>query len=285
MKSHINLVVALKAEAQPLIEHFGLHETQSTDQLFPVFEGDATRLVISGIGKQRVSAAVGWLKQSLPSDERSAWLNVGIAGHRHLAVGEGFMANCVKDAETGETWYPSFVSDFNVQTGLLITVDEVELEYPDAAGYDMEGFGFFSSVGKQVPLELVHSYKIVSDNRSSCVSRLTGKMVADLVGRHLNPVDSIHRQLSVIASSLVWRSEYAKNQVEPFAQRWRLSVTQRVLLGRMLQKARTLDCEITVNSAVVADCADASALLKTVETHLHRHWERTEVGICTSTST
>jgi len=61
----LNFVVALKAEANPLIEHFNLkHEPNN---YFPVFSSGETSLIVSGIGRNLASAATAWLAASKPA--------------------------------------------------------------------------------------------------------------------------------------------------------------------------------------------------------------------------
>ncbi|MCA8961724.1 MAG: hypothetical protein KDC38_14470, partial [Planctomycetes bacterium] len=76
----VNLVVALRAEAEPLIERFGLMPRRSG--AFPTFDsapGDARslRLVISGVGAIRAAAAVGYAHGLQEEAGIGAWLNVG----------------------------------------------------------------------------------------------------------------------------------------------------------------------------------------------------------------
>jgi hypothetical protein len=46
------LLTALKAESQPLIDHFGL--TKDSSFLFPVFKRDNLYLIGIGVGKKRI---------------------------------------------------------------------------------------------------------------------------------------------------------------------------------------------------------------------------------------
>ena len=53
----MNLVVALRAEAEPVIEYFQL-EAGSADGLFTIYRGESVWLVISGVGRVLAGAAV-----------------------------------------------------------------------------------------------------------------------------------------------------------------------------------------------------------------------------------
>ena len=58
----MNFVVALKAEAGPLIECFKLVK-ESVPSTFPVFANDCHRLVLSGVGKELSAKATSYLSE------------------------------------------------------------------------------------------------------------------------------------------------------------------------------------------------------------------------------
>ena len=75
----MNFVIALQAEARPLIKSLKL--TKRTGKTpFPVFESHYHRLVISGIGEIKSAAATGYLL-GLFTAKPEAIINLGLAGH------------------------------------------------------------------------------------------------------------------------------------------------------------------------------------------------------------
>ncbi len=82
----INLVVALPAEARPLIEFFRLKE-KTTIGTFRMYRQEDMSLVISGPGKIAAAAATALLAGSNTTGKQAAWLNIGIAGHATYAIG------------------------------------------------------------------------------------------------------------------------------------------------------------------------------------------------------
>ena len=83
----MNFVVALKAEATPLVELFKLAKG-SEPSPFPVFVNDRHRLVLSGAGKELSAKATSYLSERFPQPNQ-AWLNFGMAGHGTLGPGPG----------------------------------------------------------------------------------------------------------------------------------------------------------------------------------------------------
>ena len=58
----MNFVVALKAEATPLVESFELAK-ESAPSPFPVFANGKHRLVLSGVGKELAAKATRYLSE------------------------------------------------------------------------------------------------------------------------------------------------------------------------------------------------------------------------------
>ena len=164
MTASLNIVVAMKAEARPLIDRFEMIPISLKNGHFSVYQNGHMVLIVSGIGSANAREAVQYLARRYSKKGESAWLNVGVAGHGSLDVGQGFLANCIADRDSGQTVYPIFVDDFGLARGKVTTVSEVETEYREETGYEMEAFGFASSAAKCSTLELIHCYKIVSDN-------------------------------------------------------------------------------------------------------------------------
>ena len=91
----MNFVVALKAEATPLVESFELAK-ENAPSPFPIFANDRHRLVLSGVGKELASKATNFLSERF-SNPNQAWMNFGLSRHGDLATGTVFMANRIVD--------------------------------------------------------------------------------------------------------------------------------------------------------------------------------------------
>ena len=136
----------------------------------------------------------------------------------------------------------------------------------------MEAFGFASSAAKCSTLELIHCYKIVSDNHKESVEQLTLKDIENLVEDHLDAIDRLGWQLTRIANSVVQRS-VLEDPTIPFSNHWRLTVAQREILRKYLNKTRILGNDIKVDSDIVRNCRETSSMLKSIENHLDQHWK------------
>ncbi len=272
MTHSVNIVVAMKSEASPLIDQFGLERMTCKGDRFPIFGKEQLKLVVSGIGANRAKEAVRYLAQISDSGDVIAWLNVGVAGHGVYAVGTGFLANCIVDSLTQRTFYPLFTTDFVLPTGKVITVDVVETEYKQHAGYDMEAFGFAASASRFSTFEMIHCFKVVSDNRDNSVQHLTRMEIQKLVAGHVDSIDLLCCQLRDLTKSVAQRIE-PEDPTVAFANHWRMTVAQREILRKYLHKTKLLNKEINVDSDIVRNSPNASTMLNSVQSYLNQHWQ------------
>ena len=186
----MNLVVALKAEARPLIRHYELHD-RHTDSAFPVYLGTDMALVVSGPGKAAAASATACLQGLTQGSKGNAWLNIGIAGHATYAIGDGRIANRITEHATDRSWYPPQVHELDIATGRLLTVDSPENDYTVDALYDMEAAGFYPAACRSSASELVQCFKVVSDNRQHANTKITAKHCEQLVASQLKSIDSL----------------------------------------------------------------------------------------------
>lgn len=234
--SVINFVVALEPEARPLIGHFLLEQTHAKP--FHVFQNDSIRLIISGMRKKKSAEAVTFL-QKLTGAQDEAWINAGIAGHRDHSIGTGVLAHKITDSQTQKSWYPAIIFNPPCATGSLLTVARAESRYDGPYVYDMEASGFYESALRYSTAELVHCYKVISDNSKSSHWKVTPSFAEDLIKNRLREISSLAEELRKRLEHL--RSlEVHPEELEPFLNRWHFTVTQRFQLEKMLRRLKTL---------------------------------------------
>ena len=195
----VHLLVALRAEARPLIEHYRLRGERTHSGLRRLSDsGGSLALVVTGSGKSAAASAV----RRLASGRQAAWLNLGIAGHAAHRVGSVFLADTIVDEASGRTWRPVFAFDPPCPTAALRTVDRPCRDFPTDDLYDMEAAGFCEAARSLAGSERVHCLKVVSDNRDQPATALTRERVTELIAANLRPIASVVdalRRLSVEA--------------------------------------------------------------------------------------
>ena len=271
MNHGVNLVVALRPEAGPIIGHFDLKHQPSSKRV-SIYANEGLTLAVSGLGKTAAANAVYELKRFNP-DQVSAWFNIGIAGHQSLDIGEGYLVNRVNDKATEQTWYPMFVFDHGCSTGMITTVDQVETEYAEPTGYDMEASGFVAAAFRLATVELVHCYKIVSDNSPATLSKLIPQRVSKLVESHVQTIERLIHSLDDLAADLAARNS-RDLLLQPFLENWKFSVTQQHMLFKLLRKSKALGCIINVNTDIVRECQSGKEVIQKISDQVNSYWSQ-----------
>jgi len=262
----INIIVALPAEARPLITHYKLRDKQNS-AAFPLYRNADMALIVSGPGKVSAAAATAMLAGSRDTNDHAAWLNIGIAGHACHATGTGLIAHRVTDSATGNSWYPPQTMDLSVPTDSLITVDRPENDYPENALYDMEASGFYPVACRFSTSELVQCYKIVSDNRESSSRTVTAKLCEQLVARKLDEVDQLVNTLGELAQVYTaWHTPHAV--LEQLAGQWHFTVSQQHRLAQLVRRWKVLAPDQPLRFSQLYNKKKAADVLHCLEKHL-----------------
>jgi adenosylhomocysteine nucleosidase len=178
----INLAVALPAEAKALIRSFGLRRLQPDDGAPPLYLGARIALVLTGVGAEAMARGVVRLYDYRP-DADARWLNLGIAGHGSLALGSCLLAQSVTDRHTLRHWSMHPPALAGLHTAPLHCVREAVSDYAADTAYDMESGGFTAALERRGALQRADILKIVSDGPNHSTTRISARMVDDLVQR------------------------------------------------------------------------------------------------------
>lgn len=235
----IHLISALKPEARPLLEHFDLRPLPGS-RAFPVYQnrnGDIT-LTRSGMGKAAAAAATKLTRALFKADKSHAWLNLGVAGHASLPLGQAALVAKITDAASGQTWFPSRVFSAALPVCELLTLEEPCADHQEVL-FDMEGAGFFSAVSGCATTELAQTVKVVSDNAEHPPEDLTPTRVSHLIEGNLAVIDELARQLLSLAGE-ERRRLHPGADYEALVRGRRFTATQREQLKTLLRKWRAL---------------------------------------------
>ena len=220
---------------------------------------DGIVLIVTGIGKVRAAAAVGYLaSRSAPV----CWLNVGTAGHAGLPTGTVRMAHKITDQDTGRAFYPQWVIDAPAPTADLVTVSRPVDDFPGSALYDMEASGFFEAARHFVTLEWIHAVKVVSDNRETAFRK-------DRVGVLMEAALPVVEQVAV-----AWRELHGSLEVPlpldlaRIAAAVKLTQAQTRQVERLLRKWQALSPETLPGEAQLCRM-DRETLLAWLRRRVH----------------
>ena len=267
MIGKVNFVVALSCEAKPIISHFNLRKRDST--LFKIYSNQdhSIRLIISGIGSSASSRATKYLALASEADMGTAWLNIGIGGHKDLPLATAILAQRIVDSKTEQSWFPQLVFDPPCLTASVKTVEKPDFNYPDDNVVEMEASGFYSAAESYSTREIIHCMKIISDNSQSPVGKITAAMVDKLISRNLSSIKELVRKLQVLSMK-----EQERTSDPPFLQeclsRWHFTVTQTHQLKSLLRKWLLLQPGKNVLDVLLPNCKDSRNVIQTLDLHL-----------------
>lgn len=190
---NICFIVALPAEARPLIAHFKMQKC--AHPFLNVYQGSDFTLLQCGIGKLNAAASTGALLQFLPHTD--ALINVGIAGGQY-AMGDRLLALSVRDAGSDRTWFPHLppvrlLSD--IACAEVCTVDKPTDAYEKNTVFDMEASGVFSAASTYVGSAFIHCLKVVSDNPDNPIDNINPSNVSLAIDKAIPDIEKLIKAL------------------------------------------------------------------------------------------
>ncbi|MEN8167343.1 MAG: hypothetical protein ABFR65_07695 [Pseudomonadota bacterium] len=177
--ARLNLLVALPAEARPINRMLGLRRLQPDGEL-PIYTGDQIALVLTGHGTAAAKRGVSYLR-GLNRSRHGRWLNLGIAGHGDLALGQAMIASRVITPGAQQSWTMQYLDMPDCLAVPVQSLLQPLEDYSSQTAYDMEAAGFGSAVLEFAPLASLQVVKIISDNRQHPASGINAKMVSALI--------------------------------------------------------------------------------------------------------
>lgn len=254
------LFTALACEAKPLIDHYRLRKLPE-HRAFAIYANETTVVVVAGIGKTAMAAAVGY-SMALFRSAFPILLNIGIAGHPHQPVGQLLLAEKIVDGERSQKcYYPQLTAGFKHPTSTLITVTSPAIAYPEPCLYDMEAAAFYETAVKFSTSELIQCLKIVSDNAQQSLEAIKAPAVQNWIDRHTEAYDQIIFRLRSLRAQLI---EQEPDLYETLLDTFHFSATNRSRLKKLLQQWEI----ITANAPLTLDekrCVDAKTMLVWLE--------------------
>jgi len=161
----IHIITATNPEAKFFINYLKLKKINSIKE-FQIYFNEKFSLTISGIGKINSAISVTTTYHELGKIKNNCWINIGIAGHSSSIIGELFIINKIIDNTSLKNYYPYSPNITKINELSCTTYDKVDSKYSNSLS-DMELSGFYQAANKYSYRELIHSLKIVSDNRQN----------------------------------------------------------------------------------------------------------------------
>jgi len=249
----MNFVVAFPAEAQPIIEFYQLEKKNVCKTL--VFQKDQHTLTLSGMGRHKAASATHHLAEYLGKRDLG-WINLGIAGHGSLELGDAFLANKISDDANKEVYYPPQVYSHSLSASTLHTSTHPVTQYQQGEGYDMEAHAFYQAANSWSTRELIQVIKIVSDNPASPFKQVQPKKASNMIAAQMSKIDEIVRQMDATANELL-PDPNLENSLNDILSLHSFSVTRTHQLKDLLRHAKALGVEMQQIKELVKNSANA----------------------------
>ena len=166
--------------------------------------------------------------------DNNIWLNIGIAGHKNIEIGETRLVNKIIDDEDKLSWYPQIIFDPPCDCEDLVSLKSPSTKYKSCL-YDMEASGFYQIAVKFGTSELIHSLKIISDNNEKSMSLINKKNTEFLVKNKMNVIEKLLAELEVLADNITPRNRKPK-YYNHFLKKWHFTQSEKHMLNSLLTK-------------------------------------------------
>jgi adenosylhomocysteine nucleosidase len=269
----VNIIVAHGLEAKALVKMLELERHHASSEFVEYSNSNKLRLLVSGIGKEAITAAVTYLGEQQASDsgEIRAWLNIGIAGHRDVSLGKAWLGNKITDQSSGASAYPPQLIE-GIEVGSVVTVDEPETSYPLDAAYEMEASAFYAEATKYSTAELVQVFKVISDNLENPISEIDIRIVPGLIAAQAPQLQILIEGMSGVAAQHN-SSQRLPSYFSEVCSKIHLTVNQKLQLRRLCQRYKALGMEEVLSSAADLRVGDARTLIQQLAERIDRMGE------------
>ena len=242
----IHLIIATFPEANHFIKSLQLKKISSISE-FNVYYNNKFTLTISGIGKVNSAVAVAQTYQEFGKNKNNNWLNVGIAGHDNSKLGEIYIINKILEDKSDKCFFPYSPCIQNIKNNSCITYENVNNKYNDSLS-DMELSGFFEAANKYSYKELIHSIKIVSDNKYDSIDFKDKQIVEKLFFDKSTIFDKFFKTIESLLKETVNNTIMMDRKVDELIRNVKFSKSEneqvRKLLKLIFLKKKKIDYDI-----------------------------------------
>ena len=187
------IISALKAEAEPLANFFGLKQNSTYD--YPLYDGGQIKILCTGVGRKNINNILINFYDRIPKNTQTQFVNIGIAGGKknECKIGECFIIDNVYDDRSEKVFnlnnkLKSHCSTQNITT-VSNPISDGGLSYSTLV--DMEAHEICRAVYKLGLNDNLLIIKIISDFMDISNKDLSFKKVYDLVDNNLNNINRL----------------------------------------------------------------------------------------------
>jgi nucleoside phosphorylase len=237
----IRWVMALKQEAQPIIEYYKMKLLEGNN-VFPIYKNydQSHWLIISGIGRDNSASATSYLYERSNSSKYTSWINLGIAGGGKGNYGDICLVDKIINGSDTKTSYPDIIKKSNFTRMELLTTDIPITDYESKELIDMEGSAFFNIASKFCSKELIGLIKVISDGPLNDIKKLNKSKIFDLINSNIISI------LEIVAHYEKLSKNEKKRITKPdlffqICEKWHFTVTQKYQLEYLVRRINNFE--------------------------------------------
>ena len=187
------IISALKAEAEPLANFFGLKQNSTYD--YPLYDGGEIKILCTGVGRKNINNILINFYDRIPKNTQTQFVNIGIAGGKknECKIGECFIIDNVYDDRSEKVFNLNNKLKSHCSTQNITTVSNPISDGGSSYStlVDMEAHEICRAVYKLGLKDNLLIIKIISDFMDVSNNDLSFKEVYDLVDKNLNNINRL----------------------------------------------------------------------------------------------
>jgi hypothetical protein len=239
---------------------------------FDSYRNEHVICVVSGMGPINMAAATAWAAAHFAQNNVISWINIGVAGHRNLAIGTPVLAGRVSQVDNPDALYPVPLIKHSFDICDVVSQYHENTDYDKKALYDLEAYAYLHSASRFSALELCQCFKIVSDNTETAPNRDKAR-ISRLIAQHMSAFDSYAQKLielgGKLASELLNEVDYQR-----FISLAHFTQTQQVQLKKVLTGLQVYDESLDHVYNNVNQITHSKQILSQLQHDLHHRSEQ-----------
>ena len=237
-KNSIRWVIALKEEAQVILDHYKL-KLVNEKTVYPIYKNEEEThwLIICGIGRNNAAASTAYLYAYSNASQCTSWINIGIAGSDKGNYGDLYLVDKISNYQRKKSTYPLTLPMATLPKMHLFTSDFPVSDYSTYELIDMEGSAFFDIASKLTSKEFICLMKVISDGPKNDIKEITNSKISNLIKVNLFKiidVVSYYERLSEEEFQIIDKPKLF-NEIK---SKWHFSATQSYRLETLLRRVQ-----------------------------------------------
>lgn len=266
-KNSIRWVIALKEEAQVILDHYKLKPVNEKT-IYPIYKNEEENhwLIICGIGQNNAAASTAYLYAYSNASKYTSWINIGIAGASKGNYGDLYLVDKISNYNTKKNTYPSTLPKTTLPKMHLFTSNIPISDYSTYELIDMEGSAFFDIASKLTSKEFICLMKVISDGPKNDIKEITKSKISNLIKVNLFKiidVVSYYERLSEEEFQIIDKPKLF-NEIK---SKWHFSATQSYRLETLLRRIEIF-CNKKDIEKTIKNCETSNSVINVLNSKI-----------------